>query len=253
MGRITRFCLVFAWLSAAAGCRPRPSIERVEWPVMGTVAALQFEGGIDKKAVAAVKEIFGRIENLLNAHDPESELRRLAPLEDAEVMARADPYVRKCYEEAFAMRDATEGAFDPRWRGKGTLDLGAIAKGFAVDLAAAAVATSTAARALVDLGGNLKAVNGLWRVAVAGSAETFDLPQGSAVATSAKYFRGDHIADARTGRPAAPRYKSVSVIHPSSASTADALSTVLFILGRERAEAFLRGRHPEARAVFSNF
>ncbi len=250
MRRVAVSGLALAALAAAAGCRPSPPIERVEWPVMGTVAALQFEGGVDKKAVAAVKEIFSRVEKLLNAYDRESELSRLAAFDDGEIAARADPLVRGCYREAFSMRDATEGAFDPRWRGKGTLDLGAIAKGYAVDLAAAAAATSTTARVLVDLGGNLKAVNGAWRVAVAGSGEMFDLAKGAAVATSAKYFRGDHIKDARTGRAAVLPYKSVSVIHPSSATAADALSTVLFILGRDKGGEFLAERHPKARALF---
>lgn len=250
MRRFAAIVPVLAALAATGGCGRSPAIERVEWPVMGTVAALQFEGDVDKKAVAAAKDVFSRVEKLLNAHDPESELSRLAASGEGEIVQRADPLVRKCYEEAFAVRDATGGAFDPRWRGEGTLDLGAIAKGYAVDLAAAAMATSTTARALVDLGGNLKAVNGLWRVAVTGSAEAFDLPEGAAVATSARYFRGDHIKDARTGRAAVLPYRSVSVIHPSSASAADALSTVLFILGREKGEAFLRRHHPAARALF---
>jgi thiamine biosynthesis lipoprotein ApbE len=43
---------------------------------------------------------------------------------------------------------------------------------------------------------------------------------------------------------------SVTVVHPTSAMLADGLSTVMFIFGREKGEAFLKSRHPEARAVW---
>ena len=43
---------------------------------------------------------------------------------------------------------------------------------------------------------------------------------------------------------------SVTVIHPSSAMIADGLSTVLFVLGREKGEAFLKKHYPEAEAVW---
>lgn len=249
MRRLKAIIPALAALVVLAGCARAPSIERVEWTVMGTVAALQFEGEVDKRAVAAAKDVFSRVEKLLNAHDPDSELTRLAALEDGEVVSRADPFVRECYKEAFAMREASAGAFDPRWRGRGTLDLGAIAKGYAVDLAASAVSTCTTRRALVDLGGNLKAVNGPWRVAVVGSNEAFELPAGAAVATSARYFRGDHIKDARTGQAVCAPYKSVSVIHPTSAMKSDELSTVLFILGREKGERFLEKYDSTAKSI----
>ena len=104
---------------------------------------------------------------------------------------------------------------------------------------------------LLDLGGNLKAVSGDWRVGVfGGKGEMFTLREGEAAATSGEYFRGRHIHDGRTGGEAAAKVYSVTVIHPSSAMMADALSTTLFILGREKGEAFLRARHPEARAIW---
>ena len=230
---------------------------------MDTVAAVQFRctdeaaaraGGRLDAVRAAVRGVFDKIESLLDALNPGSELSRLAPLDDAAILAKCDPFVKPCYEAAFRMRDATDGAFDPRWRGPGTMDLGAIAKGFAVDLAADAAKEAgipDGVDLLIDLGGNLKAVKGAWRTAIAGTGETILLEEGRAVATSAKYFRGDHVKDARTGESARGSAYSVSVVDPSSAMFADALSTALFILPADEGYRFLAGFRPAARVIRS--
>ena len=246
---------------AVGGCG-RVERARVEWPTMGTIAAVQTrvaEGGAEiaaergKTAAESVSNIFAKVEKLLNAHDPESELSRLAPLEDAEILRRCDPLVRECYAAAFRFRDESGGAFNPRWRGAGTLDLGGIAKGFAVDLAAAAAGGDAdaggAADVLIDLGGNLKAVKGDWNVGILGAGD-FRLKAGSACATSAEYFRGRHIYDSRTGKAVTNELESVTIVSPS-AMEADALSTICFIFGREQGEAFLKKFHPDARAIWS--
>ena len=43
---------------------------------------------------------------------------------------------RKNWNTAMMLKEASAGVFNPEWRGKGKLDYGAIAKGFAVDVAA---------------------------------------------------------------------------------------------------------------------
>jgi len=238
------------------GCA-RPSIERVEWTVMGTVAAVQWrqDGRDYRPAVAKVKETFERVSSLLNAHDPQSELSRLAHEGDSSVLATCDPFVRPCYAAAFGFRNETGGVFNPRWRGAGTMDLGGIAKGFAVDVAAERLADLPEdAEVLIDLGGNLKAVRGTWSTAVAGpdgvEPKTFDLKPGEACATSAEYYRGHHIRDGRTGGEIRSTVYSVTAVHPRSAMSADALSTILFVLGRKRGEELLKRRHPDVRAVW---
>jgi len=227
----------------------RQTIERVEWPVMGTLAAIQWrrEQGRGKRDEEkgnreVVQAVFERVEKLLNAHDSESELNRLAKLSDGEILKKCDPLVRPCYEAAFRLREETGGRFNPRWRGEGTMDLGAIAKGFAVDLAG-----ESATNVLIDLGGNLKAVGGIWNVGILGGGE-FRLEAGAACATSAKYFRGDNIRDGRDGGSVSNAFVSVTVVHPTSAMLADGLSTVMFILGREEGGRFLKARYPEATA-----
>ena len=237
------------------GC-PVPNGGEKSWIVMGTNASVKWNDNRDfpqYDAPDVVREVFARIEGLLNAHDPNSELSRLASLPDAEILLRCTPEVRSCYETAFRLRDQTGGAYDPRWKGKGTMDLGSIAKGFAVDVAIEGWVCCTVSsywRILVDLGGNLKAAGTEgWRVGIK-YGESFELTNGMACATSGEYFRGKHIYDGRTGTAVTNDLKSVTVIHPSSAMLADGLSTVMFILGRDKGEAFLKKHYPEAKAVW---
>jgi thiamine biosynthesis lipoprotein len=147
------------------------------------------------------------------------------------------------------MREKTGGRFDPRWRRDGTLDLGAIAKGYAVDLACERTKDAKL-EMLVDLGGNLKALSGEWRTAVCGSSETLVLTGGMACATSAEYFRGRHIKNALDGGEPVASGKSVTIVHPSSAMMADALSTVMFIMGRDEGGRFLDLHCPQASAMW---
>ena len=227
MQRLTLFLLSLALF---AGCA-REKIERVEWTTMSTVAALQWTGA-EAPPIEAAKDAFALVESLCNAHDATSELSRLATRDDAAVLASCDARMRPCYVAGFQLRDETGGRFDPRWRGAKTLDLGAIAKGFAV-----------------DLGGNLKAVRGDWEVGILGG-EAFTLREGEACATSAKYYRGDHIVNAATGEKVGGSLRSVTVVHPTSAMLADGLSTVMFILGEDEGERFLRAHYPEARVIW---
>lgn len=238
-----------------AGCGERAGC--LEWPVMGTVAAVQTRAADAADSAMRVRgpvqARFAALEAALNAHDPASDLSRLAPLADAEVCARCAPEVRPCYAAAFRLQALSGGAFSPRWRGAGTLDLGAIAKGFAVDCAAAdAAGAASDASVLLDLGGNVKSLRGTWRTGVkdpsgAGIAAVVALRPGEALATSATYFRGSHIRDGRTGCVVSNGVASVTVLSPS-AMWADGLSTTLFVLGPEEGRAFL-DRHGDALAA----
>ena len=230
------------------GCGRAP-IELVNWNVMGTIAAVQTKGDRDgvrtgKVAAAAMAE-FKDLETLLNAHDPESEISRLAPQPDAQVLRQCAKEVKPCYEAAFMLCKATGGAFNPRWRGRGTLDLGAIAKGFAVDRACDALAGAEAdVPCLIDLGGNVKSLRGDWRTGVKavrgdGFAAVVDLHEGEALATSATYYRGSHIRDGRTGAVVSNGVASVTVLC-RSAMLADGLSTSLFVLGPEKGRLLLQ-------------
>lgn len=130
------------------------------------------------------------------------------------------------------------------------LDLGGIAKGYAVDLAYERLVKAGATNFLLNLGGNIR-VCGVpsknrtsWSIAIRDPAspdrttgEIIELHSGEAVATSGSYERYvvidgkqySHIIDPRTGLPV-ERTDSVTVIAPS-AILADALSTARFVDG----------------------
>lgn len=235
-------------LAAVVCTRTAADVEDVNWQVMGTLAKVQTRGDCDGKwtsgFAAETMGVFKNVEALLNAHSPTSEISRLAHLPQDEVLGSCAAEMRPCYVAAFALSEASGGAFNPRWRGVGTLDFGAIAKGFAVDLAVTECAKKEAKVALlVDLGGNLKSAKGTWRVGVKdpngeGYAATVEMREGEAMATSATYYRGSHIYDGRTGAAVSNGVASVTVL-ASSAMWADGLSTVLFVLGPDEGRLFL--------------
>ena len=244
MRALGAWCLALgAWCAVVGTGCSRAKIERLEWPVMGTVAAVQTRGATPEETaeiVRAAKDEFTHVERLLNAHDPNSELSRLAALPENEILERCDESVRPCYEMAFDLMEKSGGAFNPRWRGTNTLDLGAIAKGFAVDRAVSAgVFVRKGPDVLLDLGGNLFATKGRWRTGIAGTESVRVLDEGCACATSAEYFRGKHIYDGRTGLAVSNGVSSVTVFVGGSAMEADGLSTTLFVLGPDAGKRFL--------------
>ncbi|MBP5791491.1 MAG: FAD:protein FMN transferase [Kiritimatiellae bacterium] len=226
--RFSFFVLRSSFLAflALAGCDAHHAGASAEWTCMGTNAKLLCRNAADIEVADRVKKLFADIETLLSAHNSESELARLAKLTDAEVLENCDSLVRPCYEAAFRYREMTGGVFNPRWRGAGTMDLGAIAKGFAVDLACELVGDR---EVLIDLGGNMKSCGGTWRVGIYGSDRILSLGKGEACATSGEYFRGAHIKDGRDGSEVKKGGFSVTVVHCTSAMAAYALSTVLWI------------------------
>jgi thiamine biosynthesis lipoprotein len=146
------------------------------------------------------------------------------------------------------------------------IDLGGIAKGFALDRARAALAAAGVRRAVLDLSGNLALLGSGpadgWRVAVtdpsapATTLGVLTLGPDQAVSTSGNYQRDfavegwrtpSHVYDPRTGRPVR-RDLAVTVWAPDAA-TADALSTALLVLGPDDANDLLR-REPEAGVLF---
>ena len=240
--------MLFAAAAAVcvAGCGRRP-VERVEWTTMGTVAAVQVRGGEIAAVRSVVQAAFEEVRQEFDAHDPKSAISRLGGCTD---------FGRPCHECAMRLREASGGAFDPCWRGDGKLDYGAIAKGFAVDVAASRLAGAIRGGqdVLIDLGGNVKAVRGSWKVGIknpagSGVCETVELGEGESLATSATYFRGRHIYDARTGAPVTNDVASVTV-RCRSAMLADGLSTALFVLGVDAGGELMSRFAPGASAIF---
>jgi thiamine biosynthesis lipoprotein len=148
----------------------------------------------------------------------------------------------------------------------GTLiDLGATAKAWAADRAAADVHEQLGTGVLVALGGDIatagEAPGGGWRVRVqdreADPCATITLPSGAAVATSStmrrRWQRGrqamHHIVDPRTGQSGPEVWRSVTVASWTCVE-ANALTTASVVRG-QAALAFLQKEHVPARLVSS--
>ncbi len=267
--RLMLFFLIAAGLAAAAVYYVKNNHDyESSWPVMGTVAKFQAHGRLVPEEVEAFRktaaENMARIEKLLSAHDPQSEMNRLfAGYNGAQgtLPEGISADVLPCYNMALKLRELSGGAFNPYWKGDGSMDLGAIAKGFALDDTLAKLRedyrfSHEGCKYLLDLGGNLLALSGNWSTGIrdpateGGIARSMVLEPGFAAATSGEYERGKHIYDGRTGKPVENDVASVTVVHPNSAMLADGLSTTLFVLGREKGTKFLSDNFPEARAYW---
>jgi thiamine biosynthesis lipoprotein len=146
------------------------------------------------------------------------------------------------------------------------LDLGATAKAWASDRAAARIAEATGCGALVSIGGDVAvagpAPNGGWSIRIADDqAAELDAPgpvvaiTTGGLATSGVAVRrwatdhgeAHHLIDPRTGRPADTPWRTVSVA-ATSCVAANTVSTAAIVLG-EDATAWLLQRGLPARAV----
>jgi Membrane-associated lipoprotein involved in thiamine biosynthesis len=154
------------------------------------------------------------------------------------------------------------------------LDLGAIAKGYAADEAAAIIKNAGVKRAIIDFGGNIvtlgeKKDKSPWKVGIQNPVKRrgiyfgvlrLDTEGKQTVVTSGAYERffetdGEryhHILSTVTGYPVKNGLLSVTVI-ASDSTDADALSTSLFALGYEKGIKLLDSfRETEAVFVFED-
>ena len=141
-----------------------------------------------------------------------------------------------------------------------TLDVGAVAKGYAVEAAAAAAEERGLQSALLNIGGNVRAIGekangeGAWTAGVTNPwggdpayIQAVELPDGCSLVISGdyqRYFtyegqRYSHLIDLTTGWPA--RYcTSVAVLTPPRrGGSGDAFSTALFCLPEADGRALL--------------
>ena len=147
------------------------------------------------------------------------------------------------------------------------LDLGGIGKGYAGTRVAEVLRENGVSSALLSLGGNVQAVGAKpdgkpWVVGIqhpetsSALLGTVDV-ENACVITSGGYqrfFERDgvrywHILDPQTGKPARSGLRSVTIVSENG-TAADALSTALFVMGAERAEAFWRHSPEPFEAVW---
>lgn len=146
------------------------------------------------------------------------------------------------------------------------IDLGGIAKGYAVDLCYEALTNAVSTGMLINLGGNMRChgkpnKNRPWRIGVRNPFDgtktigSLEMKSGMAVATSGNYEqfvmidekRHSHLIDPRTGRPS--RGMAGVTVLSTTATEADALSTALFIMGIKGSQTLLANL-PTSEAIF---
>lgn len=290
-------------LSVLCSCSAAPV--RREFFAMDTVVTLEAYGG--SAALDAAQAEILRLEQLFSIGEPQSDAARLnargthtlspetaALLTAAREISAASggaldvtigPVVRlwDWYDGAPAVPEAAELAaalalvdFESlRLDGREAtlekpgmaVDLGGIAKGFAAGSAAKVLRDQGVTSALLNLGGNIRAVGAKpdgspWIVGIADP----DDPAGycctveaadCAVVTSGdyqRYFIQDgqtyhHIFDPETGFPVETSLRSVTVLCKDD-TWADGLSTALFVLGMEDGAALWRSCPVDFEAVF---
>lgn len=229
------------------------------------------EGHLES-AIGAAFAAIERVQRLMSFHDPESDVSRINAMPAGETL-RIDPQTHAVLSVARALSERTDGLFDVtvapslirrgllptcarqavdakyrdlellsqgrvRWRCPGLIDLGGIAKGYAVDCAIKVLRAHGLVDALVNAGGDLcccgasqaihlRAPHDPWRPIYLGS-----LTDG-AIATSADYFIDRELQGERVSALVDPRRNdcirfgaSVSVIS-DTCMMADALTKVV--------------------------
>ena len=252
-------------------------------PALGTLVDIQLSGpspAILARALEAAFSEIARCERALSAHLADNDLARLRSARPGATVV-VDPRTRAVLRRAAALARASQGAFDPR-RGLSVdapafdsacrftstgrlrlaapldIDLGGIAKGYALDRALAVLRRAGVATICINAGGDLRVHGAVTRLRLrhpAGGGRFFELGdlRAGAAATSAQTFRV-HLRNPRDGRPA-PREVSITVF-ARTALSADALTKVVAfapaelavkILARHRAHAALVARDGSLR------
>jgi thiamine biosynthesis lipoprotein len=135
------------------------------------------------------------------------------------------------------------------------IDLGAIAKGYAVDCAIKRLKEKKIRNALINAGGDIYCLgekfNRPWQVGIKDPYKKIIRKviklKDKAVATSGdyeNYFLEDnkiysHIFNPKTGFPVDSKISSITIV-ADDCLTADALATALFVLGIEKSESLLK-------------
>jgi FAD:protein FMN transferase len=220
-------------------------------PLLGTIVSISADAmpAHVEKAFTAVE----RVHALMNFHSPDSDVARLNRA-GHRASVRLDPWTFEVLAQAIGISERTEGAFDVvvpgtgarytdialesdcrvRLRRKASIDLGGIAKGFAVDAAVDALQGCGVQAGSVNAGGDLRFF-GDWegpvRVRAPGAPATaVCLPRvrHCAFATSGAYF-GARLNDPRAKRPSGLDW-SVTVA-AATCLVADALTKAVALLG----------------------
>ena len=242
-------------IPAAQGGAGRERTTRYVEPVMGMPISLAMRGrhGGDRRGRAAWAEVLRTlrgVDQLFSTYRPDSFVSRMIrgevdnehpPAAVLEVLALGDRAEQES-GGAFAVRRAGP-------TGERVLDPSGVVKGWAVERAAEHLRALESTDFCLSAGGDiacrtLDPAATPWRIGIEDPFDTSTLValvpvHTGAVATSGATHRGDHLVDARTGRPPTG-VASVTVI-ADSLTWADIDATAAYALGRDAAR-WLHGR-----------
>lgn len=228
-----------------AGSGPSAAVHRRVHHVMGMPISLALRGrrasgAAADAAWAAVVQTLGEVDRMFSTYRDDSAVSRLGrgELDPAD----CPPEVAQVLALGEQAKVDSGGAFDvwiPGPDGQLRLDPSGVVKGWAVDRAAASLRALEATDFVLSAGGDMAcwvADDGSpdWRVGIEDPADPTRLLavvpiRRGGVATSGTTHRGQHLVDARTGRPAAG-LTSVTVV-ADDLTTADIDATAAFALG----------------------
>jgi thiamine biosynthesis lipoprotein len=224
-----------------------------------------------RQASAAVFREIERINNLLNKYDAGSDIGQVNLLKPGESV-RVAIETLECMERAAWAYNVSDGLFDPTvgtgfqwlkidrsnfslgWKsgGKGEIDLGGIAKGFAIDKAREILDEWDVNKAVINGGtSTVLALGKEWDLGIGGpwgekaGFNSIRL-KNRALSGSGTEVKGAHIINPKTGKPA-QRHLAAWAIHPS-ATTSDALSTAFMMMEQSQIEQVC-AEHKDMAAV----
>ena len=219
---------------------------------MGTLVTIRVVPSGADAAMERAFEWFRYIEERCTRFDPQSELMQLTrqvgvPVPASAIVFEAVQFALKVAEETGGAFDATLGHYRDVHLDAARktitllrpvpLDLGAVAKGLAVDAAARELQPFT--DFAIDAGGDLylggcNPAGAPWSVGIRHPRHEGELIDSlhvtnKAVCTSGDYERGEHILDPRAGAP--PHAVASATVVAPNAVLADTLATAAFVLG----------------------
>jgi len=244
--------ILFLSILFLSGCEKKDIAPHVyQQSVMNTMAEISLWDDGEEPARTGFREM-ERLEELFSRFKAGSDISRINKSLSAKVSKECVYLVKKSMYYA----KLTGGAFDVTKKGAAVvvdgntisigketeLDLGGIAKGYAVDRVVGILKRKKVDRAMVNLGGNFYLIGyppgkRYWVVGIKNPLNPekligrLRLETECGVATSGNYERPGHIMNPKTGK-SADSVLSVTIVAPT-ALEADALSTGVFVLGRE--------------------
>lgn len=194
-------------------------------------------------AIAAAVELSHQVDAMFSTYRADSAVTALRT--GAIALPEAPAAVRDVWHACAIAKWRTRGAFDP-WAVPGGFDPSGLVKGWAADRMAETIVAAGFRNVCINAAGDVtcrgeQAPGEPWSVGIRHPESALEVVRtvrltDTAVATSGRYERGEHIINPRP-HSGPMKLKSASVVGPDGA-LADALATALVIAGTDGAEFF---------------